>query len=1084
MPTPLGTPSDTGKWDAASDVYSSAVGTSFAETQNEISLVHEAERRQISILFCDLVESTRLAEKLDPEDMRSLLASYRMACGKIVATCSGTVYQHLGDGIIVLFGHPVAHEDATENAVRAGLQIADLFSGPQSPLAIFDDNVNVRIGINTGRVVIGRDGAGAAGEEMSVIGEVPNLAARLQETAEPGQVVISQFTEILLKSRFVLNDLGQKMLKGFSKPITCFQVVQVAETGHKPSRGSGECSAPLIGRDGELMLLQQHWHNALQADGQVMMLSGEAGVGKSRLLEEFNASIDETDMHLVRFFSSSFHIHSMLRPIVGELRNRFKLNAFPSNEEKYEALRRQLSINQLQHLPILALLFNIQPDNPNSLQDVSPEELKQRTFKALLDYYSELENEKPLLMQFEDVHWCDPTTLDMITLFMEHLGRKKWFLILAFRPDYTPPIRSHSGIASLTLNRFSNSDIRRMVRTRAGGLQLPGELTEQIIDRADGIPLYAEELTRMVLDAGWLAKVDGKLEIISDNIELAVPNSLQDSLMARLDRFPSAKEVAQIAATIGRRFSLELLTIVSRHRDQQLEQVLDQLLDAELIYGRGAPPYKTFEYKHALVQDAAYRSLLRSDRQAIHLRIAQALEKKFSAARGYEPELLGHHFGLGGDHQKSYSYHLIAGDQALASSASLEAINHLENALENLKKTPQSEARDACEFDILVRLAVPQATALGYAHEKVSQSYQRALELANEREDTSGVFPVIYGLVRFHLLSARYTETLGLATKLSEMATKAHSDVMLAATNRSIASAQFYQGQPKDALKQLSHVIDAKLDENQRAEALSYDVVDFKVAAIAYASMSAWQIGDIKNAIRLSNEAIAEAEKIKHPFSQALALAFASWTYGFAGEVETARRFGEETFSIARQYTFQFWIGWAEVIIAWSKAKQTGDYQAGIEEITSGIENWMETRSRLGLTYFLHLKAELQFDGGDYDGALKTIEEAEAFAKESGENFWAPDLARLNGEILLAQSSDNSNLADEMFEKALEIADRFHSKSLKVKALTSQLKMQISTGSKPIAAQKLRTQLKMIEGGEKTYTVKQAMEALSHVDKN
>jgi predicted ATPase/class 3 adenylate cyclase len=1055
-----------------------------AADRNPVTPAHEAERRQLSILFCDLVGSTRMAVQLDPEDMRNLLAAYRTACGRIVTNCGGTVYQHQGDGIIILFGYPVAHEDSTENAVRAGLQISELFSSPKSPLAKFDDDVNVRIGINTGRVVIGRDGAGSAGEEVSVIGDVPNLAARLQEVAEPGQVVISQFTEKLLKNRFVLKDLGPQALKGFSKPIKCARVVRSAGFGEGTVYDSGRATAPLIGRGGELMLLRQHWQNALQGDGQVMMLSGEAGVGKSRIMEEFNASISDTDMHLVRFFSSSFNVHSVLRPIVGELRNRFKLNKFASNHDKYEALRSRLSVNQLEHLPALAQLLNIQADEEDSLQHVSPEESKQRMFKALLNYYSMLADEKPLLMQFEDVHWCDPTTLDMIAQFIERLGNKQWFLMLAFRPDYTPPFRNLSYITALTLNRFSNTDIRRMVTSLAGGLELPGDLTQQIVDHADGIPLYAEELTRMVLDAGWITEVEGKLEVLGGNIKLTVPNSLHDSLMARLDRFPSSKEMAQIAAVIGRRFSVKLLAIVSRHDDRKLRLVLELLLDAELIYGRGSTPYKTCEFKHALVQDAAYQSLLRTDRRAIHLRVAEALEAHFPEEAMNEPEVLGYHFGLGGDHEKSYSYHLIAGNQALASSASLEAINALEQALDHLRELPADSTRDEREFDILVKLAVPQAAALGYAHEKVSQSYQRALELAEEREDNAAIFPVIYGLVRFHLLGGRYAEALDYGTKLSKMTAKAENAVMLAATRRSIGSAKFYQGKPVEAIEQLEHVIASELDESQRAEALTYDVVDLKVAAISYASMAAWHTGDITRAARLSEEAIAEAKRIEHPFSQALALAFGSWIHGFAGDVEKARRLGEDTYALASKYTFHFWFGWAEVIIAWAKAKQSGEYRKGIQEITSGIENWMETRSRLGLTFFLHLKAELQFDNGDNDGALKTIEEAEAIAAEGNEHFWAPDLVRLRGEIRLAQSSQNAQQADSLFEKAIEMADRYQSNSLKVKAITSQLNMQIATGAKTTAAKKLRAQLKKIEGGQETFTVKQAMEALGNVDTN
>lgn len=1024
-----------------------------------------AERRQLTVLFCDLVGSTQLAEALDPEDLRSILATYRSICSEIVARHDGTVMQYLGDGINVMFGYPVAYEHAASNAIRAAIAMLEAINVGDPELSALNVKLSLRIGINTGQVVVGSDGAGEAGEKLSVIGDVPNLAARLQGLAQPGQIVVSKSTYGLTKNHFVFTELGAQSLKGFSKPISCFAITGDMLDGTTVSTTQRDKARPLIGRNAELGLISQHWSSAQSGDGQVLMLSGEAGIGKSRIIHSFNRQLANNDVNIVRFFGSAFHLHSTLHPIVEELQGRFGLHKDESAADKLSKLKETLSLEQQLHLPALCYLLSIDTPATAELLALAPEDLKKATFAAVLDFYSSMAEENPLLMEFEDVHWCDPTTLEIISQFIEQLKNQRWLLLLSFRPNFKPPFRNLSYVTALSLSRFSKSDIVALVNAMTGGKELPKRLMAQIVERADGIPLFAEELTQMVLESGWVQNIDGRYQMSGSNVEHAIPASLQDSLMARLDRSPSAKEVAQIAATIGRRFSHELLGLVSGYHYKQLRGALEQLLDAELIYRQETSAQVSYEFKHALVQDAAYQSLLKTARHECHRRIAQALEEHMPEVCSNEPESLGYHYAAGGEHSKAFAYFVTAAERALASSASLEAINHLENALSALAETPLSDARDAQEFELLVMLAVPQAAALGYSHENVNRSYERARELARKKKDNSAIFPVTYGLMRYHLLGARYAKAFEHGETLSEMARQTGNRLMMAASHRAMGSADFYCGKPRDALEELSSVITSDMSNDERAEALKFDVVDIKVASLGYASWAHWQLGNADEARRMSNKAMAIAKEINHPFSIAFSICFASWTHAFCGEMKRTFELAEEAFVLSKRHGFQFWIGWTEVMSAWSQAYISGQYEAGIKQLSDGIADWKETRSRLGLSYFLYLQANLLNEHGEHDKAFGILEDATEFCDETEERFWLPELLRLRGEILFAKSRDNAEESENLFTSAASTARDNGMISLELRALTSLARLHHAMQVSSDAGAKLEALLDILQVG-------------------
>jgi tetratricopeptide (TPR) repeat protein len=919
------------------------------------------------------------------------------------------------------------------------------------------------------------------GEQLSVIGDVPNLAARLQGIAQPGQIVVSRTTHNLTKGLFAFTDLGAHDLKGFSKPVNCFSVTGDMLDGTTLSSSQRENARPLIGRTAELGLIQQHWASAKSGDGQVMMLSGEAGVGKSRILHSFNRQLGDEDMNIVRFFGSAFHQHSAMHPIAEELQRRFGLRKEAASSENLELIKDALRPGHAHHLPALSYLLGVETDTTADWLAHAPEEIKRATFSAVLDFYQSLADATPLLMEFEDVHWCDPTTLEVISHFIEQLKTKRWLLLLSFRPDYKPPFQSMSHVTSLSLNRFRRAEVINLVNAMTGGKTLPRRLLEQIVERADGIPLYAEELTQMVLESGWVEDVDGRYRMSGANMEQAIPASLQDSLMARLDRSPSAKEIAQIAATIGRRFSHDLLRHVSGYRDAQLRGALDQLLDAELIYCEGSSTQASYEFKHALVQDAAYQSLLKTAQHECHRRIAHALEEHMPDVCSNEPESLGYHYAAGGEHARAFPFFVTAAERALASSASLEAINHLENALAALAKTPHSDARDAQEFELLVMLAVPQAAALGYSHEHVNRSYERARELARDQHDNFAIFPVTYGLMRYHLLGARYAKAIEHGENLAEMARATGSRLIMAAGYRAKGAASFYCGEPHAALDALSNVIESGMTDEERAEALKFDVVDIKVAALGYASWAHWQLGHADTARRVSDEAMTTAKQTGHPFSTAFAICFASWTHAFCGDLQRALDLSQEAFVLSKRHGFQFWIGWTEVIAAWSRAHLCGAYDVGVEKLSAGIADWKDTRSRLGLSYFLYLQADLLAANGEHDKALGILDEARSFCDETNERFWLPELLRLRGEILFAQTSENGGQSEALFQSAAAIAGECGSVALQSRALTSLTGLQHKLRGCSDAAPKLEKLLPALQDGGLTLDHQKARRLLETI---
>ena len=682
----------------------------------------EAERRQLTVMFCDLVGSTPLSTRFDPEDLREIVGAYHRCVADTVARVGGFVAKYMGDGVLIYFGYPEAHEDDAERAARAGLAVIDAVGGLTTP-----EPLNVRIGIATGLVVVGDlIGAGAA-QERGVVGETPNLAARLLALARPGKLVIADNTRRQIGALFDIEDLGLQALAGFGEPQ---QVWRVSGESGVLSRFEALRSeaTPLVGRDEELDLLLRRWQQAKAGEGRAVLISGEAGIGKSRLTAALSERIKDEPHTRVRYFCSPHHQDSALYPFIAQLEHAAGFARDDTPEEKLARLKKLLTPAAPgdDETALLAELLSL----PNAAAELnlSPQRKREMLFEALLHQLEALSQDRPVLMVFEDAHWIDPTSHELLDLTVDRVRRLPVLLVITFRPEFQPPWGGRSHVTSLALNRLGERDGEALVHTLAGNAGLTAEIVAEIVERTDGVPLFVEELTKAVLEsAAQDARVTAVLRMASQAAQ-AVPATLHASLMARLDRLgPGPKETAQIGAVLGREFAYELIEPVAQRPERELQAALGQLSDAGLLFCRGVAPHASYLFKHALVQDAAYGALLRGRRQELHGRVAAALETHFAVLVERQPELLAHHLTAAGNTERAVGQWLKAGKHAAARLAYLEAIAHFERGLGLLHSLPETPLRNGREIELQLALGLCLLTARGAVAAK--PPYTRANEL-------------------------------------------------------------------------------------------------------------------------------------------------------------------------------------------------------------------------------------------------------------------------------------------------------------------------------------------------------------------
>jgi class 3 adenylate cyclase/energy-coupling factor transporter ATP-binding protein EcfA2 len=671
----------------------------------------EAGRRQVTVMFCDLVGSTALSKRLDPEDLRTLMGAYQQACGAVIERYDGHVAQYLGDGLMTYFGWPRAHENDAERAVQAGLEIVEAIKKLPSPVEL-----SVRVGIATGPVVVGETGGGDPSVAKVAVGETPNLAARVQAMAPPDTVVIPGNTRRLVGGMFDLVHFGDHQLKGFDGDVALYRVAGKASTESRFEAVHGASLTPLVGRDNELALLMERWQRAKHGEGQVVLLCGEPGIGKSRLVRALRECIAAESYLLHSYQCSPYHTNTAFYPIAANFARTAGLEHNDSVDDKLdklEALVARVPADIGETTPLFAATLEIPTGERYALLDLSPKQQREKTLDALTNGVVRQARLQPMLFIAEDLHWVDPTSLECTTRIIERIRSERVLMVLTYRPEFVPPWTADGHVALITLNRLSRSHGASMVERLTGGKHLPDEIRDAIIDKTDGVPLFVEELTKTLLESRLLRESNDRYELDGPLPPLAIPSTLQDSLMARLDRLSPIKEVAQIAACIGREFSYELLTAITPLNDNELQDALQQLTNGELIFSQGTPPDANYTFKHALVQGTAYESLLKSKRRKLHAQLADVLEHQFPQISETEPELVAHHYTEAGLSEPAIRHWMRASEQAVAKSAIKEATNHLTKALELVSNIPESGEKSELEVTLLNALAaVPSEQGL------------------------------------------------------------------------------------------------------------------------------------------------------------------------------------------------------------------------------------------------------------------------------------------------------------------------------------------------------------------------------------
>ncbi len=1000
----------------------------------------EAERRQLTVLFCDLVDSTPLASQLDPEEWREMVRAYQETCAKVIARYEGHIAQYLGDGLLVYFGYPQAHEDDAQRAVRSGLGIVEAMAQLNTRLEQERGvQLAVRLGIHTGLVVVGEMGGGTHHEQLA-LGETPNLAARLQGLAAPNTLVISAATSQLLGGFFACQSLGTPPLKGVPQPLEVYQVLYESMARTRLEAAGSTGLTPLVGREQEVALLLERWAQVKEGVGQVVLLSGEAGIGKSRLVQVLTAQVaSEPQAWLTPCQCSPYYQNTALYPAIELLERvalRFEREESPQQKlSKLEGFLVQYGLPLAEAVPLFAALLSLPLSADYAPLTVSPEQQKQQTLHALLTILVRIATQQPVLFVMEDLHWVDPTTLDFLTLLVDQGPTARILALLTCRPDFSPPWTGRSHLTQMTLPRLPQRQAAEMTRRVAHRKALPAEVVEQVVAKTDGVPLFVEELTKMVLESGLLQEWEERYELTGPLPPLAIPTTLHDSLMARLDRLATVKAMAQLGAMLGREFSYDLLLAVSPWDEGTLQRGLHQLVEAEFLYQQGLPPHATYLFKHVLIQDAAYQSLLRSTRQRHHQHIAQVLEARFPEICETQPELLAHHYTEAGVMAQAIPYWQRAGHRAIERSAHLEAISQLTKGLEVLKTLRDTLKRAQLELDLQINLGPVLMATKGFTAPEVEVAYARARELCQQVGDTPQLFPVLHGLWRFYNARGEFQTARELGEQLVALAHRVCDSALLLEAHRALGQTTFWLGEMALSRAHMEQGMAFYDFQQHRSHTMMYGQ-DPGVVCQSFAAWALWMLGYPDQARQRIDEALTLAQELAHPFSLVYALTCAAIVHGFRREGRAIQKRAEEVMTLSREHGFPFWVTWGTILQGWALATQ-GQEAAGTTQIRQGLAAYQATGTEVFRPAYLVVLAEAYSHMGQIGEGLSVLAEALALVYRTGERWWEAELYRLKGELLLGRSAEDHPEAEACFRQALDIARRQQARSLELRAALS-----------------------------------------------
>jgi class 3 adenylate cyclase/predicted ATPase len=996
-----------------------------------------AQRRQLTVMVADLVDSTALATRLDPEDLRVLIGAFHQAVAATVARFEGFVAKYMGDGVLIYFGYPRAREDDVERAVRAGLALIAAIGELDAK-----ERLAIRIGAATGLVVVGDLVGSGEARERPVFGETPNLAARLQAAAAPGTMVIGSTTRQLLGRLFEYRDLDRIEVKGFAAPVEAYQVLResAVESRFEATRTA---TAPLVGRDAEVAELVGGWREAKAGRGRGFLISGEPGIGKSRLVAAMLERLAAEPHTRLRYFCSPHHRDSALHPVIAQLERAaaFRREDTPAQRlDKLEAVLAAATSPVDEGAALIADLMSIPAGERYPQPSIGPQKRKERTLEALKVQFVGLAAKQPVLMVFEDVHWSDPTTRELLDLLVASLPALRILALITCRPEFTSPWPDLAHIVPMRLHHLQPRQCAEMIAHVTGGRTLPREIAEQIIDRTDGVPLFIEELTKSVIESGSLTPAgDDGYAVAGPAAALAIPSTLHASLLARIDRLAPTREVAQIGAALGRSFSYELVSAVAAMPARQLAEALAQLVNAELIFQRGTPPDAEYTFKHALVQDTAYGTLLRSRRQELHARIAAIIEVRFPDTVRAHPEVLARHCTEAGIADKAAAYWLAAGRRALARSAMPEAVAQLGKALGLLNGLPGTHAREQ-ELEAELALGHALIAAKGYAAAELDTVYARARALCDRLGRRGQLDAIMYGQFAFRQVRAELTPAGEIADEICRGAI-ARGDTRWQCVGARLKGANSFHAGRFLAAREEFELALALWDPAFRA--LAAEPNDTYVISLAYLSQTLLHLGCVGEARARREQALGEARRLP-PYALAFVHCMTwpgDWALGTPADTVLAA--AEEVVAISGEHSFPLWLGLGTVMRGWCLGA-AGHSDEGIPVMLHGLSIFRATGANLMLRFVLMTLAESYGMAGQAAQGLERLAEAEGLVETQEDRWCEAELNRLRGRLSHARRDHAA--AEASYRRALAIAQRQEAKLWELKAASSLAGLLSETG--------------------------------------
>ncbi len=1004
---------------------------------------HEAQRRQLTLMFCDLVGSTHLSHRLELEDMHEVLRAYQTACSRVISTYDGFIARFMGDGILAYFGYPAAHEDDAERAVRAALEIT---AAVQRIPTRSGTKLEVRIGIATGLVVVGDLLGKEPSEKQLAVGETPNLAARLQAVADPGTVVIAASTRRLVGDLFRVRDLGQLDIKGFSQPVAAWKVEGLSASEIRFEAVHPVHLTGFVGREDEISLLLDCKNLAWKGEGQVVLISGEPGIGKSRLAVQLCECVAPEAHTRLRYQCSPYHSSSALYPFVAQLERAAEIKPDDPPEQRLDKLEAALATGGARVsavAPLFAALFSIPFESRYPPLALSPAQQRNQIFAAILDRLDGLARQQPVLCIFEDMHWADATSLELLKQIAERLARLPILMLITSRPGHEPAWANLPNVSTFSLGRLDQTHVQMIVQQVTGGRALPSDVMDEIITKTDGVPLFVEELTKTVLETGILVEGGDGYRLERPLPLQAIPETLHDSLMARLDRLSPVKEIAQIGAAIGREFSYDLLSVVSGRDGPTLNDALAQLEEAELVFRSGEPPATTYSFKHALVRDTAYESLLKSRRQVLHRRIAETLCDRFPVAAQSEPGVVAHHFTQGGLAELAAEWWAKAGEQAHGRAAYVEAAAHLTKALTLTEQVSDGPAQRSLRLRILVAYANVLMVSKGYHAAETIAAFSSARELAARVEEASERYSIYYGLWTTSYVGGQLRRMKDESDNFRRDVERGPGSLAAAMALRISGATCWFEG---DYIGARSHLLRARevfeaIPDNKQSVLF---LVDVGVPILLFLAVVQWPLGNVEEAQRCADEAMVRAREGGHPHTLNYAH-FHKFLFDMVrGDFEEAAPHAHAFYQRVRKQELQQGLAWGTFVHGWATWRE-GDRELGEAAMREGLGVIAEQELGVYFPLIASMRADVEADG-DVGAAVARLDKLLEDNERTGQHWFDAELHRQRGDLLLRLGPPDISGAEAAFIRAMDIARSQQTKMFELRARISLAKCRRAAG--------------------------------------